>query len=138
MRVTVSARARRERHPIRGRGRRRIVGVAEGVQLLVDPRPRVWREVATFLAPVRRADSIAFTPTAAQGMKQNRVGIEVGPRHQNSYRKIKVGQSCLGSSRSNKGTALARPQVSARGFRPSVRTGCSVASVRMICGSVLG
>jgi hypothetical protein len=116
MRVTVSARARRERHPIRGRGRRRIVGVAEGVQLLVDPRPRDWREVATFLAPVRRSDSIAFTPTAAQGMKQNRVGVEVGPRHQNSYRKIKVGQSCPGSSRANERIALARPQVRARGF----------------------
>jgi hypothetical protein len=56
------------------------------VQLLVAPRPRDWREVATFLAPVGRSDSIAFTPTAAQGMKQNRVGVEVGSRHQNSYR----------------------------------------------------
>jgi hypothetical protein len=138
MRVMVSARARRERHPIRGRGRRRIVGVAQGVQLLVAPRPRDWSEVATFLARVRRSDSIAFTPTAAQGMKQNRVGVEVGRRHQNSYRKIKVGQSCHGSSRPNERIALARPQVSARGFCAPEFTERSVASVRMICGSVVG
>jgi hypothetical protein len=108
------------------------------VQLLVDPRPRDWREVATFLAPVRRSDSIAFTPTAAQGMKQNRVGVEVGPRHQNSYRKIKVGQSCPGSSRPNERTALARPQVRARGFCSARFTERSAASERMICGSLVG
>jgi hypothetical protein len=138
MRVMVSARARREGHPIRARSRRRIAGAAEGVQLLVDPRPRDWREVATFLAPVRRSDSIAFTPTAALGMKQNRVGVEVGRRHQNSYRKIKVGQSCPGSSRPNERIALARPQVRARGSCAPEFAERSVASIRMICGSVVG
>jgi hypothetical protein len=76
--------------------------------------------------------------TAAPDMKQNRVAVEVGRRHQNSYRKIKVGQSCPGSSRPNERIALARPQVGARGFWAAEFTEWSVASVRMICGSVAG
>jgi hypothetical protein len=51
------------------------------MHLPVDPTPRDWREVATFLAPVRRSESIAFAPSNERSaLARPQVRPEVLPR----------------------------------------------------------